>query len=371
MRRTLSSAVGALSIWLVCSPSAVGAAGTCTPFGNPPREVVQTSLPGQDNTKPSCDFGKLVDLGQDPDLNQRWACLYAPNPLPAYPLPLVVYIHPSLFTADTLGVTNLPEMVSTANVSDDPAKPGFLLLAPEGRSTTHFYPSPDDQGTGWDNWYRQLDPSTIIVGSAKYPENVDAWTIDTAIAYAKQNYSVLPDRVYLTGWSNGSAMAYLYGVSRPDIAAVAVFSAPDPFHAFNDPCPQTPSLTKDPQNSADDGKALISNLGLPTMHVHNDCDIAGICPNGERLARNLQSLGIFVQDTIIDAAMLPANGCLAQCGTDENADAAPVYPLRDPTGEVTSLAGVTLGSEEHTRWPQGWTVPMLDFFRTHPSSGRP
>ena len=384
MRRGISTAVAVLSLlagWLSAGRAqeqdVVPDCLNGSPFGNSPRPVVNTSLPGQDNTKPSCTGGTLLGPRADADGNPRWACLYAPIPLPSHPLPLVVYIHPSLYTADTLGVTNLPEMVSSANVSDDPSQPGFLLLAPEGRSTTHFYAVPDDQGTGWDNWYRQLDPSghTVTVNGVDYPENVDAATIDDFVRYTEDNFAVNQDRVYLTGWSNGSAMAYLYGLSRPNIAAIAVFSAPDPLHAFNDPCPQIAVHHKDPQSVADNGKVKIFNRGLPTMHVHNDCDIAGLCPNGERMGRNLSKQGIFVQDTIINSAMLPANGCLATCGTDENADASPLstsaHPLTGDSSVVESAAGVTLGTLNHTRWPQGWTIPMLDFFRTHPRSGRP
>jgi hypothetical protein len=55
---------------------------------------------------------------------------------------LVVYIHPSLFTADTIPfATNLLEFMPTADVSGDPARPGFILLAPQdGRRRTSIRP---------------------------------------------------------------------------------------------------------------------------------------------------------------------------------------------------------------------------------------
>ena len=68
----------------------------------------------------------------------------------------------------------------TADLSGDPARPGFIVVAPEGRATTHFYPAPDDQGSGWDNWYRQLDRRgrDLVVDGVTYAQNVDAATID-------------------------------------------------------------------------------------------------------------------------------------------------------------------------------------------------
>src|SRR5207253_1920896 len=98
-------------------------------------------------------------------------------------LPMIVYLHPSLFTADSVyESTNLNFYLSSANVSDDPNRPGFVLLAPEGRNTTHHYQSPDDKGLGWDNWYRQFNPQgDVVVNGAVYKENVDAATIDTFV----------------------------------------------------------------------------------------------------------------------------------------------------------------------------------------------
>jgi hypothetical protein len=49
-----------------------------------------------------------------------------------------VYLHPSLFPADSVeSATNLLDYVATANLSDGPARLGFILLAPEGRNTHH------------------------------------------------------------------------------------------------------------------------------------------------------------------------------------------------------------------------------------------
>ena len=325
----------------VCVPTA-----TCTQYGNDPARYD----PADVAVVPTCLGGTLLGPIADRNGTPRYACLYQPGAPSTQPLPLVVYLHPSLATADSVWqVTNLTTFVSTANVTDDSARPGFILLAPEGRKTCHYYPQPDQRQTGWDNWYRDLDPCDSA-------ENVDAWTIDRFVARQVASGKVDTNRIYVTGWSNGAAMGYLYGLTRPNLAAIAVYSAPDPLHAFNDPCPQVPVV----KGSSTVARFQINNLGVPTMHVHNDCDIVGLCPNGERLTRLLLPLGIGVQDAIIDTATLPANGCVDACGTDPNASYDP----------CTNPGGSTIGVGNHVRWPDDWAPAILDFFRVHPLSSR-
>jgi predicted peptidase len=89
------------------------------------------------------------------------------------------------------------------NVSDNSSKLGFILLAPEGRDSNHFYPSPDNTGPGWDNWYRQFNQSPVTIKKQTYPENVDAATIDHFMAQVLAGNMVDTNRIYLSGWSNG------------------------------------------------------------------------------------------------------------------------------------------------------------------------
>jgi len=93
-------------------------------------------------------------------------------------------------------------------------------------------------------------------------------------------------RIYVTGWSNGAAMGYLYALNRPQIAAAAVYTAPNPFRAFNDPCPQTPATLPTSGRAGAD----LHSAGVDVSR-HNDCDIAGICPNGELLRSQLRLSG--------------------------------------------------------------------------------
>jgi dienelactone hydrolase len=336
---------------LVAMVLAVGSAaageGACGPFGDAPAKLL-----GAD--KPSCGDGELLGPWRDGDGAQRYACLFAPASASRQNrLPLVVYLHPSLFGPTTASQAGLLDLAAKYALSGDPKRPGFVVLAPQGRNTTHYYPHPDRSGSGWDNWYRQLNPAgDVRIGATVYRENADAAAIDHFVAEAAASGRVDSRRIYVTGWSNGAAMALLYALNRPNIAAAAVYSAPDPFGAFGDPCPQAP--VADPATSV--RQIQIFNPRLPVMHVHNSCDIAGLCPNGERLATELRAAGVSLDDVIIDGAGKRVDACWSWCGDNPDGD---LSLLRNPIGW-------TLGVSRHNRWPKQWTPAMLDFLRAHP-----
>jgi hypothetical protein len=352
--RCASTGIAAFLVIFLLGPHSV-TAQACSPFGDPPATLV-----GQ-QTIPSCTGGQLQGPWNDSDGTPRYACLYESSHASTLtPLPLIVFLHPSLISADALRVTNILASINTADVSGDPARLGFILVAPEARNITHFYPAPNDQGLGWDTWYRQVDPfGDLLRGGVLYKENVDAATIDHFVAQEVATGKVDRSRIYLTGWSAGAAMAYLYGTSRPNIAAVAPYSAPNPWQAFIDPCPQIP-VSGVTQES---GEIRIFNVLAPTMHVHNACDIAGFCPNGELMKQQLLPAGVSVQDTILDWSGTPfpaqapgpvvTNACDPLCGTN-------------PLGE-DNLSFSQEGTDNHFRWPFNQTAAMLDFFRQHPA----
>jgi hypothetical protein len=322
--------------------SQVAAATTCTAFGNPPQTFISSPVP-------NCLGGKLLGPWNDSDGNPRYACLYAPASASASnPLPLLVWIHPSLFTADSITSTNI--LLFQNNFSLSPGTTGFVVLTPEGRSTTHYYPAPDNQGDGWDNWYRQFSPGTVKVGGQSFPENVDAATIDHFIGVVQATGTVLLDKTFVSGWSNGSAMSYIYALNRPNVNSIAVYSSPDPFRAFNDPCPQTPVA----HHATSIAEIQVSNPEIKAYQVHNSCDIAGLCPNSELIISQVGAIGANPDDdVIINDLKLEVGFCDPLCGTD-------------PDGTSTSLPGLTVGSLNHIEWPLTWTEPMLEFLATHP-----
>jgi len=188
--------------------------------------------------------------------------------------------------------------------------------------------------------------------------NVDVATIDHYIDAEVATGKVDTRRIYVTGWSNGAAMGFLYGLNRTGIAAAAVYTAPNPFEAFNDPCPQTPVSRR----ARSDGEIRLTNKRLPVYHVHNACDIAGICPNGELLLSQLLTIRVRFTDLIINDDETPAmpNVCDAACGTNPDAD----------VNFADNPEGYTRGSQNHTRWPKSQTQGMLDFFRAHGGHAR-
>ncbi len=332
---------------LASGRAALAAAGACGPFGGAPATVLGAP-------KPTCGAGTLLGPWRDADGSARYACLFAPAAAsPKNRLPLLVYLHPSLFGPDSVSQTGLLDLAAKYPLGGDPKRPGFLVLAPQGRRTPHFYPYPDDRGSGWDNWYRQLAPAGgVKTGDSVYRENVDAAAIDHFVMQAASSGEVDTRRIYVTGWSNGAAMALLYALNRPDVAAAAIYSAPDPFDAFDDPCPQTPVAGV----PADHRQIRIANPRAPVTHVRNSCDVAGLCPNAERLAAELRAAGVSLNDVIIDGSGKQVEACSAWCGSNPDGD---MNPLRNPLGW-------TVGLRRHARWPSGWTRAMLDFLRAHP-----
>jgi hypothetical protein len=145
-------------------------------------------------------------------------------------------------------------------------------------------------------------------------------------------------------------MAILYALNRPWIAAAAVYSAPDPFGAFIDPCPQTPVA----RTPATIKEVQVFSPHVPVMHVRNDCDIGGICPSGNKLARELRGLGDSINDVILDPSGEQVSACDDTCGIDEMANA-----------KVGSLASIR-GAAHHLRWPASWNDRMLTFLKEHP-----
>ena len=353
MRKPVSAVPFLFSTIAFVVATYASAAAQCSPFGNAPRPLTT------DTTILTCNEGAMMAPYTDPDGNVRKACLYEPAlASPANPLPLLVYIHPSLFSADTISaVTNVLDYLDTGDLTGDPARPGFIVVAPEGRSTQHFYPAPDDQGPGWDNWYRQLDRKgrDVVVDGVTYPLNVDVATIDHYINEEVATGKVDTKRIYVMGWSNGSAMGTLYALNRKRIAAAAVYTAPNPFEAFNDPCPQQPVRHRARSTS----EIRVSNKRVPIEHVHNACDIAGICPNGELMMSQLLPLRLHFADVIIDGAQNLVPTCDPGCGTNPDAD---MNPLDNPRG-------FTEGSYNHTRWPNEWTLTMFAFLRQFEGHG--
>ncbi len=187
------------------------------------------------------------------------------------------------------------------------------------------------------------------VGGTTYEENVDAAAIDHFIQEEVARGVVDTRRIYIMGWSNGAAMALLYALNRPAIAAAAVYSAPDPFGAFNDPCPQVPV----DHGATSNGQLQVFNPHAALMHVRNSCDIGGICPNGINFAKQVGAIGASLDDVILDPDGKRVTACDDTCGTDPMANGA------------IGVSGSARGLKHHVRWPSESNSMMLDFLKQH------
>jgi predicted esterase len=345
------------AIVLGATPAATAASDAdsrCGPFGDPPAQQRRGFFANFVSAhNPICIGGATLGPWTDSGGADRYACLYEPATARAEsPLPLVVFLHGSLATADSILVTSLKGLIGQSDLEG--TRPGFILLAPEGRNTTHYYPGFDSTGLGWDTWYRQFSPGDVTIAGVTYAENVDAAAIDHFVDEEVSSGKVDRRRIYLTGWSNGAAMALLYALNRPWVAAAAVYSAPSPFGAFDDPCPQVPRGG----SAAGNTEVEIANPRLPIMHVRNSCDIGGICPNGNALAVQIRALGGDFVDVILDSSGNPAGGCEDSCGTN---------PMG---GGSIGWWNELKGAAHHASWPKRSNDAMLDFLKRHPFANR-
>jgi dienelactone hydrolase len=345
------AAAFAIAAAMAIAANVFAAGGKCGPFGDPPRPV-QSGWFARfvSNHNPICFGGAVAGPWRDAGGSERYACVYEPPwASKKNPMPLVVFLHGSIATADTVALTGLKSLVEKADLGA--RKSGFILLAPEGRYTTHYYPPPDARGLGWDNWYRQLNPAgDVTLASTVYRENADAAAIDHFVREQIATGKVDSKRIYVMGWSNGAAMALLYALNRPWVAAAAVYSAPNPFGAFDDPCPQTPVA----HSPSSDREIEVFNPHVPLMHVRNACDIGGVCPNANVFADQMRALKANLEDVIIDSSGERVKACDDSCGTD---------PMANGT---IGLGGQVRGFFNHVFWPRGFNRRMPDFLRRHP-----
>ncbi len=301
--------------------------------GNPPFESsasLQGTVASLYPVELSCPLkGGEYLTWQDSMGTPREACLQMPAHASAeQPLPLLVFLHGSLFPGDpqTL-LSGLDLNYQDADLSGDPNRPGFILLMIEGRDKPHHYPFPDDHAWGYDNWYRNFDRDDPAL-------NVDVATIDHFMAEVRDRGVVDSQRIFMSGWSNGAAMAIIYALNTPGIAASAVYSNPDPFTDVEDPCAQAP----------------FGNNLRPIMTIHNDCDIIGICTTGnigmgQRFAETLPELEL---ESIIQTPFgADTDSCVARCE----------YSSDQPLGLISE------GALRHLMWPQQRNEQMFQFLR--------
>ncbi len=317
-------------------PPAVDAKG-CTVYGAPPRPMATLSPDGTLNDAltlllNACTLNGGETLSDYTDSNGtvRHACLItAAGAGKSSQRPMIVYLHPTLLGEDSIIATSLTSLINSANLSGDPARPGFNLLMPLGRNIDQFLPFPLNTGVGWDHWYRNLDRGSPYL-------NVDVATIDHYIAEAKSRGIVDDKRVYVTGWSEGADFGSLYGLNTPGIAATGVYSTDSPYDdAGADPCP---------------APASAMNPARPYLDIVRKCDIGGACQTAQVFLGQLRN-GVMapslVHGVILDSNTQEVQECDASCGPG-------------------SINGTVIGQQQHTSWPSAWNDNLLQYMEQNP-----
>ena len=355
----------------VCDPGCTtlcdGVTGTCTPRPLCSPQAPCTGLANEtittaidipvchttDGSHPFFDDGAPLLYNDPVSGEQRAACYYVPKGAgPTSRRPLVVFVHGALGSAaGVYNGTSLRAKAPSFDLSGDPARPGFVLVADQGRNLH----APDETADGerHDIYYRDLgSPST----------NPDIRSLDALVDLAVETGFADPKRIYLVGWSNGAFFSQLYGIARHTtptpggnrVAAVIAFAGGDPFENVKWGLTPSCKLTPYPKST------------LPIGLVHRACESLVACNEAQLQKFSLDPgfdvetwvgvLGSVVGDPNVVDLILDSNGKMA---------------LKCTLPALCTGAG---GLANHLHWPDGiadgggndWEPAMLDFLKSHP-----
>jgi poly(3-hydroxybutyrate) depolymerase len=293
----------------------------------------------------------------DVDGNARTWCEFRPaGTSESSTRPLVIYIHGSGGASSTVyDVTNLRTKAETYDLSGDPGRKGFILVATQGRYL-HWPTSDPQDGTKHDTYHRDL---------TQISTNRDIALVDHIVDTLISEGVVDPHRVYLMGWSNGGRFSTLYGIARHqtqspgghNVAAVANYSNGDPMENITPH--QTPSCRL----------ATYPTTTLPVFLVSRSCDVvtcdaaqdqalraAGMKATPGNVAETwITTLKSTMQDPDVTWVRINTSGLVvSQC-------------------VIPALCTKTLAALNHLRWPDGVNdksgndhePAMLDFLAQH------
>lgn len=329
-----------------CTPEA-----PCTALGDEVLDgpMAPPTCATTDTDRPAYDDGSPRAFVDGVTGQSRYACVYVPDDALARPRPLVVFLHGSHGDAsDVYDFTSLRGKAESFVLGDDPDVPGFVLVSVQGRNIHWVGENP--AGAHHDFYFRDL----LAPSCNPDVRNLDG-IIDTLVAEG----GIDPDRIYLTGWSNGGFFASAYAIARHErptlgghrVAAASVYASADPFRNIDDVTAPSCRLVPYPTSS------------VAIQLVHRACDALVPCDAAHHIAgtdvgSDVSSwasalagpIGATVQDYLLATdGSGRATGCAASCGD-------------------------LLGSLAHVRWPDGVAdgsgldrePDMLGFLRDHP-----
>jgi len=291
----------------------------------------------------------------------RHACIVRPSGASnTSKRPLVVWFHGGGDGSadDAATTTQLVAKAGNFDLTGDVARPGFTLLAVQGRNLRFPTAAPRD-GHHHDFYYRDLDsPST----------NPDIANVDAFIDAVVQEGIVDTNRIYVMGWSNGAFFSQMYAIARNttttpggnNVASAAVFSAASPFDDIS-----WNVLDNEALDSNDSSCALqnIPSSTVPIQMVYRTSDSAVACDTAQATCFQTEP-GYVTEQWINDAsnAGIPIQG-LRIGGLESGASAtqdADAPNCTDFTGSCpvvdcsnSPLNDGCLSLINHLRWPDG------------------
>lgn len=154
--------------------------------------------------RPACRYARVLEQRGKGGL-PRYGCVYQPRKAEEKgPLPLVIFFHRDLDSPATIRrSTRLQRRSRNFELSADPTKRGFVLLAPQARKIRY--------GKRWATDFHSDENSDIALVDDQVDQLVAEGRVDRR-------------QIYTMGAGRGGQMAALYAMMRPSrVAAFAVY----------------------------------------------------------------------------------------------------------------------------------------------------
>lgn len=253
--------------------------------------------------RPACRGAQVLEW-KDAEGSPRYACVVSPRDVELRaPLPVVVFFHAAHDDPTSVDKkTTLRRLGARLDLTGDPTRAGFIVLAPQGRAIQG-----GRQGATFDAAYTGVD-------------NVDVATVDHFLDELDAKRLIDRRRIYTLGNGAGGLMALTYAMLRADrVAASAVFAseAPSAEWQCTEPLP-------------------------PAMVVYRACDTVVPCESVERWVRVRQAGSVETTSLRLGLA-----------GEEE-----PLCAVRNKCTERK-------GAANHARWPKPREEDMVRFLGRH------
>jgi len=222
---------------IAVSPSAAASASARASAG-PRAPIMRRPLPGAcvaeqgapDNElrrtarRPACRAAKIMEW-RDAEGSPRYGCVYQATPKEGVKRPLVIFFHEGRFgPAMVRKHSRLSRLARKFDMTGEPGRAGFVLLAPQGR------------------YIRGAREGIVFDASYSGPDNVDVLTVDHFVEQLIASKTVDPQRIYTIGAGSGGHMAAMYAMMRPGrVAAFATFASDAPAIPWACPTPPPPA----------------------------------------------------------------------------------------------------------------------------------